>query len=505
MKRIVKESNKKGVYRKRWTRNVEKKASSQTKWRRNKKEERQQSTISIPNVSTSRASDLRKKEGQRRRRLHLSSLRADNIKLRETVRILTKEIKQLRLSRTPTPPPDSPLKIVFDNVSPNAKQRTVLRPKDKIENLPRGTSAQIRSKFGINLSKQILPKTNFQSLIQTEIETFLCRDDITKLCPDKQKQIDGNQIRYRLNHLNILHQQFELEIGGHAYACHVLILNSKYEKLHQLKRKHARIEVIVDFTPIDLYDLAKDEIKINEFKDNLTKLDKEDEEILVTFCEWQKIKTANCTAPVSTKVSISISMKAFIEKFIIEVDVLTKHICRMREQFRAAKAAKEQAKENTQVATIQLDWGENYNLKQAREEKGAYYYEQHISIQSGFVWLNKNSFSFASISDDTCHMAEAAWAAIQNLLKDLINENNVNSINFISDSPISQYRNKTMIYLMKKLATDHHIDIKWIFLESGHGKGVVDAVGAAVKRKFDETVAFNPDNTFENALSLINV
>ncbi|CAF4489608.1 unnamed protein product, partial [Rotaria magnacalcarata] len=270
-------------------------------------------------------------------------------------------------------------------------------------------------------------------------------------------------------------------------------------------RKHARIEVIVDFTPIDLYDLAKDEIKINEFKDNLTKLDKEDEEILVTFCEWQKIKTANCTAPVSTKVSISISMKAFIEKFIIEVDVLTKHICRMREQFRAAKAAKEQAKENTQVATIQLDWGENYNLKQAREEKGAYYYEQHISIQSGFVWLNKNSFSFASISDDTCHMAEAAWAAIQNLLKDLINENNVNSINFISDSPISQYRNKTMIYLMKKLATDHHIDIKWIFLESGHGKGVVDAVGAAVKRKFDETVAFNPDNTFENALSLINV
>ncbi|CAF5001509.1 unnamed protein product, partial [Rotaria socialis] len=81
---------------------------------------------------------------QRRRRLHISSLRADNIKLRESVRILTKEIKQLRSSRTPTPPPDSPSKFFFDNVSPNAKQRTVLRLKDKIENLPRGTSAQIR-------------------------------------------------------------------------------------------------------------------------------------------------------------------------------------------------------------------------------------------------------------------------------------------------------------------------------------------------------------------------
>ncbi|CAM4846103.1 unnamed protein product [Rotaria magnacalcarata] len=322
-----------------------KKASSQAKWRRNKKEERQQSTISVPNVSTSRASDLRKKEGQRRRRLRLSSLRADNIKLRETVRILTKEIKQLRSSRTPTPPPDSPSKIFFDNVSPNAKQRTVLRLKDKIENLPRGTSAQIRSKFGINLSKQILPKTNSQSLIQTEIETFLCRDDITKLCPDKHKQIDGNQIRYRLNHLNILHQQFELESNididyvtftryipsyikkpnndswGTCLCMPCLNPQLKYEKLHQLKRKHARIKVIVDFTPIDLYDLAKDEIKINEFKDNLTKLDKEDEEILVTFCEWQKIKAPHCTAPVSTKISISISMKEFIKKFIIEVDV----------------------------------------------------------------------------------------------------------------------------------------------------------------------------------------
>ncbi len=39
----------------------------------------------------------------------------------------------------------------------------------------------------------------------------LCRDDITKLCPDKNKKIDNHQIRYRLNHLNILHQQFELD------------------------------------------------------------------------------------------------------------------------------------------------------------------------------------------------------------------------------------------------------------------------------------------------------
>ncbi|CAF3451066.1 unnamed protein product [Rotaria socialis] len=428
---------------------------------------------------------------------------ANGIKLKRIqLRTLTKELEKLHASQPLTLARDSPSKVVFDNVSSNAKQRTVLRLKDKIKSLPRGTSTQIRKKFGINLSKKILPKTTSRSSIQTEIETFLCRDDITKLCPDKRKKIDDIDYVTFTRCVPSYIQKSNNDSWGTCLCMTCLNPQLKYEKLHQLKRKYACIKVIVDSTPIDLYDLAKDEMKINEFKDNLAELDTED--ILVTFCEWQKLKAVNFTAPVSTKVSMSISMKEFIKKFIIEVDVLTQHIRRMPEQFRAAKAAKEQAKENTQVAKIQLDWSENYNLKQAREEKGAYYYEQHIFIQSGFVWSKNNSFSFGSISDDICRMAEVAWAAIEDLLNELIEKNNIN-INFISDSPVSQYRNKTMIFLMEKLAIDRHIDIKWIFLESGHGKGVADAVGAAVKHKFDVVVAVNPDNTSENALSLINV
>ena len=57
---------------------------------------------------------------------------------------------------------------------------------------------------------------------------------------------------------------------------------------------------------------------------------------------------------------------------------------------------------------------------------------------------------------------------------------------------------------MKKFSIDYNIDTKWIFLESGHGKGVADAVGAAIKRKFDETVTFNPDGVFSNAADLID-
>ncbi|CAF1174485.1 unnamed protein product, partial [Didymodactylos carnosus] len=85
--------------------------------------------------------------------------------------------------------------------------------------------------------------------------------------------------------------------------------------------------------------------------------------------------------------------------------VLKAHLTRCHEQFKAAKTA---AKETDDTATIQLDWSENYTVKQSREEKGAYYFEQHISILSGYVWSKNESFSFGSLSDDTNHMSEAS-------------------------------------------------------------------------------------------------
>ena len=43
------------------------------------------------------------------------------------------------------------------------------------------------------------------------IPTFAFQAHISKLCPDKKKQIDKLQILYQLNHLTVLHQQFEIE------------------------------------------------------------------------------------------------------------------------------------------------------------------------------------------------------------------------------------------------------------------------------------------------------
>ncbi|CAF1654845.1 unnamed protein product, partial [Didymodactylos carnosus] len=161
----------------------------------------------------------------------------------------------------------------------------------------------------------------------------------------------------------------------------------------------------------------------------------------------------------------------------------------IKSQFHAFKQARMNATNNNNTATLQIDWPESYALKQAREEKSAYYYEQKISLGTGYVWSQKESYGFGCLSDDCNHMGEAAWASLLPLLKTLVNKNDIKYLNIISDSPVSQYRNKTIMFLVAQFVKQNRVEIKWIYLESGHGKGAADGVGAVIKRAMNEAVS----------------
>ncbi|CAF0895116.1 unnamed protein product [Rotaria sordida] len=169
--------------------------------------------------SSSTKKDLRKKEGQRRRRrTNINKLKNENMKLRKRIFDLEQEVKQFNLSlpiineplspETSTP---SPTKVLISSLNPTAKKRATLRMINEKKNLPRGTISAVRRKFGINLSNQYTPPSSTPSQLEEKIRDFMCRDDISKLCPDRKKTINHQQIRYRLNHLTVLYQQFEIE------------------------------------------------------------------------------------------------------------------------------------------------------------------------------------------------------------------------------------------------------------------------------------------------------
>lgn len=64
----------------------------------------------------------------------------------------------------------------------------------------------------------------------------------------------------------------------------------------------------------------------------------------------------------------------------------------------------------------------------------------------------------------------------------------------LSDSPTTQYRQKGNCFLFARSIEEKGFKLgTWNFLESGHGKGAPDGVGAALKRKGDSLVAMGLD------------
>ena len=73
-------------------------------------------------------------------------------------------------------------------------------------------------------------------------------------------------------------------------------------------------------------------------------------------------------------------------------------------QFKKFKEIREiVSSSNGEVAAMQVDWSENVRVSQAKEARGAYYFEDHAAIHS--ICVDGDS-SYISISDSTCHNGE---------------------------------------------------------------------------------------------------
>ena len=71
---------------------------------------------------------------------------------------------------------------------------------------------------------------------------------------------------------------------------------------------------------------------------------------------------------------------------------------------------------------------------------------------------------------------------------------NVDTLHLLTDGPTSQYKNKTSHFLATKIPLElGYRSVIWNYLESGHGKGAADGVGAAIKRSADRLIAQGND------------
>ena len=69
-----------------------------------------------------------------------------------------------------------------------------------------------------------------------------------------------------------------------------------------------------------------------------------------------------------------------------------------------------------------------------------------------------------------------------------LNVEGLDQVHYWTDSPTSQYRNKTIFSMVSR--HEEHFDAKaaWNYFEAGHGKGPCDGIGSTAKPLADEAV-----------------
>ena len=147
----------------------------------------------------------------------------------------------------------------------------------------------------------------------------------------------------------------------------------------------------------------------------------------------------------------------------------------------------------TVCALYIVDWSENANLFQARQEKGSYYQNFQVSVNAIVACQLHGVSSHGTISDAKSRKAPAVWASLEKVLKSL-NLEQLKYLYVISDSTTSQYRNKYNAFFTKRFTVGNNIHIYWVFTESGHGKGPMDGAGASIKNDIDDAIAFHPNS-----------
>ena len=187
----------------------------------------------------------------------------------------------------------------------------------------------------------------------------------------------------------------------------------KVEKLYHLKFiKKANLEEVMK-TDDDFSKFVK-EIKL------LSANDKD-----ITFSFWTKIPIPKSKKglKVSRKVVRTLKMKALIKELIVELEVMKEHLFRAHMQFRAFKAARQEAISNLKKLT---------NV-------------DSVSLHAMYAWSMEGKQSYIAVSNCTIHAAEAVWASIEPILIGYV-KNGINFILIVSDSPTSQYRNKKVFW-----------------------------------------------------------
>ena len=217
------------------------------------------------------------------------------------------------------------------------------------------------------------------------------------------------------------------------------------------------------------------------------------------------------TITITKKVSKYCTVAKLKEIFDSKIIPYLKHIGRFQHQTQASEQVIKSL--NPTEMCFLIDWSMNYTCKYGQEPQTVHFGGSHsqIALHTGRVYFNYGkSESFCSLSEITRHDSKAIVAHLKPILNKYLScRPLVKKLFFLSDGPVTQYRNRDLYFLMTQYLTEIYpqiLEIEWLFSEAGHGKGEADGVGGTTKRTADSAVAHGQDvNCLQKLKDLLDV
>ena len=136
------------------------------------------------------------------------------------------------------------------------------------------------------------------------------------------------------------------------------------------------------------------------------------------------------------------SSQEFVSDLLVNLKALREQTERMISQYWRIKEIKKIVSNDSHKSLcLRVDWSQNGNLFQARQEKGAYYHELQMSINAVVAYMSTNVSSHCTIPDAKSHKAPAVWASLEKILGSF-DLDRLQVLYIITDSLTSQHRNK---------------------------------------------------------------
>ena len=211
----------------------------------------------------------------------------------------------------------------------------------------------------------------------------------------------------------------------------------------------------------------------------------------VSFFWWESAKKSYAKDGAAKEVKVTVKTRKTVTEseaaalFLRTMLAFKQHWFTYIKQAQAFRECKNEVKVDECV--VQIDFSENFNCKYHDEVQSVHFGASHeqASLHTVVIYTSSGQPTcLCTVSANLDHGPAGIWAHLKPVVG-YIRDNypDVKHLTFWSDGPTAQYKQKNNFIRLCTEPFEYGFEsVSWNYFESGHGKGAVDGVGAAVKR-----------------------